>query len=61
MRRSAGLAVVLRLAGRRKSLRLRAAGRTTGTADGLCLALRARRGVAGMGSSTVRGSAMTPS
>ena len=47
MRRSAGLAVVLRLAGRGKSLRLCAAGRTTGTADGLCLALRARRGVAG--------------
>ena len=48
MRRSAGLAVVLRLAGRRKSLRLRAVGRTTGTADGLCLALRARRGVGGV-------------
>lgn len=47
MRRSAGLAVVLRLAGRRMSLRLRAVGWTTGTADGLCPALRARRGVAG--------------
>lgn len=46
MRRSAGLAVVLRLAGRRTSLRLRAVGWTTGTADGLCPALRARRGVA---------------